>query len=80
MKKAEGTGFEPATDYSASDFESAENPASIGEHGSSVPEDVPAVQSDPALVTVCEAWPTLPLAVRAGILAMVEASRGAMER
>jgi hypothetical protein len=32
--------------------------------------------ADPALSAVVEAWSSLPPAVRAGILAMVEASKG----
>jgi hypothetical protein len=34
-----------------------------------------AAAADPALAQVVEAWSSLPPAVRAGILAMVEASR-----
>ena len=56
-------------------FESEESVRFTGEHGGSVPEDVPGVESDPALSAVVEAWATLPPAVRAGILAIVEASR-----
>jgi hypothetical protein len=34
-------------------------------------------KTDPDLAAVVEAWPTLPAAIRAGILAMVKAASGA---
>ena len=72
--KTEGTGFEPATPFGASDFESDDSARNHEDSAHGVPEDVPAVPADPALAAVCEAWATLPPAVRAGIIAMVKAS------
>ena len=53
-------------------------PVSLGNGSDSeeVPTKVPTLAAaDPALARVVEAWSDLPPAVRAGILAMVEASR-----
>ena len=36
----------------------------------------PSPPADPALARLIEAWPTLPEAVRAGIVAMIDASAG----
>jgi hypothetical protein len=40
------------------------------------PEMTPEADEDPGLSRIIEAWPTLPEGMRAGILAMVEASSG----
>jgi hypothetical protein len=45
------------------------------ENGSNFGEVTTTAAADPALAQVVEAWSSLPPAVRAGILAMVEASR-----
>ena len=55
----------------ASPENTGENPASA----ESVHTDVHSENADPALSAVVEAWSSLPPAVRAGILAMVEASK-----
>ena len=75
LTRAEGMGFEPTTPFGASDFESADSAENHDDSAHGVPEDVPARIADHALAAVCEAWATLLPAVRAGILAMVEASR-----
>jgi hypothetical protein len=36
-------------------------------------------QTDPHLATLVDAWPTLPEAVKAGIVAMIKASQGGSE-
>ncbi len=36
----------------------------------------PSPPADPALARLIEAWPTLPEVVRAGIVAMIDASAG----
>lgn len=43
--------------------------------GDSVAQPAPATPTDPDLAAVIAAWPSVPLAVRAGILAMVKASK-----
>jgi hypothetical protein len=60
------------------DLQSDREPRNAGENGASggdVHADVHTAPADPALSVVVEAWSSLPPAVRAGILAMVEASR-----
>ena len=52
----------------AIDPDSADSDASIGPN--------PGDETDPDLATFVEAWPTLPEAVRAGIVAMVKAAKG----
>jgi hypothetical protein len=42
----------------------------------SAPETVPETTPDPELAAVVRAWPTLPEPIRAGILAMVNATKG----
>ena len=72
---AEGTGVEPATGFPASDFESAAN------REKTRPVSIPASKS-PAVAAeipqdlqgIIDAWPALPDAIRAGILAMVRAA------
>jgi|GEM_PF-2527062 len=75
--KTEGTGVEPATDYSASDFESVPKAGLTRERGEFCAgdhlNDHPKF-ADPGLAVVVAAWGTLSPAVRAGIFAMVKAS------
>ena len=54
---------------------SAEKPEGNAGSPSDVHTDVHGEPADPALMQVVEAWPQLPAVVRAGITAMVEASR-----
>jgi hypothetical protein len=54
----------------------AQSGAHSGAHSAdSAPNPVPATPTDPELATVVAAWPHLPPALRAGILAMVAASK-----
>ena len=72
------TGFESATENSqhAADTGVTQLPAGGAERALKItPEDAPAhPPTDPELQTVVEAWPTLPAAIRVGILAMVKAA------
>jgi len=53
------------------------NPESGGaESGASGAQTPPTPPADPALTRLVEAWPTLPDPIRAGILAMIDASAG----
>jgi hypothetical protein len=44
--------------------------------GDSDPKPSPATPTDPDLAAVIAAWPNVPPAIRAGILAMVKSSNG----
>jgi hypothetical protein len=73
--QAEGKGFEPSTGFPASDFESATN------RGKTRPVSIPASKSPAVaaeipqdLQALIDAWPALPDAIKAGILAMVAAA------
>ena len=80
---AEGTGFEPATPCGAPHFESdATCPDSQGERHISegTGADAGAVETknahdDADLQAIMDAWPDLPEAIKAGIMAMVTAAR-----
>jgi hypothetical protein len=50
------------------------NPAPGGAKSGALAPENPAI--DPALAALIDAWPTLPEAIRAGILAMVRAAGG----
>ena len=50
------------------------NPAPGGAESGALAPKTPAI--DPALAALIDAWPTLPDAIRAGILAMVRAAGG----
>ena len=78
--KAEGKGLEPSTGYPAPDFESSGNCVDVEENahsseraaqGAALGADLLLVDSD--LQAIVDAWPALPEAVRAGILAMIGA-------
>jgi len=82
--KAEGKGFEPSTGCPAPDFESVGNreiPEENGHFpfgaavGAAAASENPATDAD--LQEVIRAWPKLPEALRAGILAMVRTAGGA---
>jgi hypothetical protein len=72
--KTEGTGFEPATPFGASDFESgieAREARAASESASGVHTDVHTGSLDADLAAVVAAWPSLPAELRARILAML---------
>ena len=78
--KAEGKGLEPSTGCPAPDFESIGNCVNAEENahssesaaqGAALATDLLLVDSD--LQAIVDAWPALPEAVRAGILAMIGA-------
>jgi hypothetical protein len=54
--------------------ENSTNPAPGGAESGALAPQNPAI--DPALAALIDAWPTLPDAIRAGILAMVWAAGG----
>jgi hypothetical protein len=54
--------------------ENSTNPAPGGAKNGALTPTNPNI--DPALAALIDAWPTLPEAIRAGILAMVRAARG----
>jgi hypothetical protein len=63
-----GTGFEPPGDFTR---KSGYQPPRGAESGAFGAQGAPI---DLGLVTVIQAWPSLPEAIRAGILTMVQAS------
>ena len=63
-------GLEPAT-RSPENFT---NPAPSGAKSGALDPQVRAI--DPALATLIYAWPTIPEAIKAGILAMIRAAGG----
>jgi hypothetical protein len=54
--------------------ENSTNPAPGGAKSGALDPEKPAI--DPALAAIIDAWPRLPDALRAGILAMVRAAGG----
>ena len=73
--QATPTGFEPATDSSGNSQGTGESGAEYGAlSGESDQMAAPTASFDPDLSAVVAAWPDLPAAVRAGIVAMVQAS------
>jgi site-specific recombinase XerD len=82
-ERAEGTGLEPARDFSPPHFQSdATCPDSPGK--TLVPEgmgadagaiEMKSAHDDADLGVIIDAWPTLPEAIRSSILAMVTAGR-----
>ncbi len=68
IAKTEREGFEPPQDSPEKTTVSEQGGAESGAH------TAPTAVSDPDLVAVISAWPKLPEAVRAGIVAMVKAS------
>ena len=82
--QAEGTGVEPATPYGAVDFESdAICPETLGKLpvSGTMGANAGAVETkrehqDPDLQAIIDAWPNLPDAVKAGIVAMVRTASG----
>jgi hypothetical protein len=66
-----GTGFEPAQESPGNSPSAIQSDAKSGAFGA---EYCPC---DADLAVVVEAWPSLPEALRAGILAMIRASRSA---
>ena len=63
-------GIEPL----ANSPENTANPAPGGAKNGALTSTSPTI--DPALAALIDAWPTLPEAIRAGILAMVRAAGG----
>ena len=68
MRKADGEGFE-AVSVNGNADNSLQKSANQGEAESE------AVWPDSDLKAVVEAWPSLPAAIKAGILALVRAAR-----
>jgi hypothetical protein len=66
-----GTGFELSQQSTGNSGSADQNGAESGAL------DAPNGPCDPDLAEVAQAWPTLPTALRTGILAMVRAASGA---
>jgi hypothetical protein len=66
-------GFEPSSKTPDIQHISAERGAKLGAIAA---RDTIILPDDPELLSIIEAWPTLPEPVRIGIRAMVEASKG----
>ena len=67
-------GFEPAGASPCGDKDLRNRPARSGAVSGAVPVEKPPA-GDPDLAQVITAWPTLPDAVKAGIVAMVKAAK-----
>jgi len=78
--KAEGTGVEPATPYGALHLQSGNTRQKLkGKRGSSATcQQIASSDAEipPDLQALIDAWPSLPEAIKAGILAMVKAAGG----